>query len=52
LAEAITRLLADPALRRRLGAAGRQAALDHFDRRKLANQWIPIYERSNYAVGA
>jgi glycosyltransferase involved in cell wall biosynthesis len=47
LAAAIARLVADPELRRRLGAAGRQAALEHFDRRRLASQWSDVYEESN-----
>ena len=44
LAGAIERLIADPDLRHRLGAAGRQAALEHFDRRRLADQWSAVYE--------
>jgi glycosyltransferase involved in cell wall biosynthesis len=44
LAEAIDRLAADPGLRSRLGAAGRQAALAHFDRRRLADAWIAVHE--------
>ena len=44
LAGAIERLVADPELRSRLGAAGRQAALAHFDRRRLADAWIAVHE--------
>lgn len=44
LASAITRLIADPDLRARLGAAGRQAALERFDRRRLADEWAGLYE--------
>lgn len=44
LSQAIDRLVADPELRRRLGQAGRQAALVHFDRRRLAEQWSQVYE--------
>jgi glycosyltransferase involved in cell wall biosynthesis len=47
LAGAIARLVANPEHRRRLGAAGRQAAIDHFDRRRLASQWSAVYENKN-----
>jgi len=49
LASAITRLLADPGLRRRLGAAGRQVALERFDRRRLAEEWTAVYENPGHA---
>lgn len=52
LAEAIARLVADPELRHRLGRAGRQAALDRFDRRRLADQWSAVYNRSAAATAA
>lgn len=52
LAEAITRLVADPELRQRLGWAGRQAALDRFDRRRLADQWKAVYTGSATAQTA
>jgi glycosyltransferase involved in cell wall biosynthesis len=44
LAIAIARLVEDPDLRARLGAAGRQAALERFDRRRLADEWAALYE--------
>lgn len=44
LADCLSRLLADPALRASLGASGREVALRMFDRRRLANALIPIYE--------
>jgi glycosyltransferase involved in cell wall biosynthesis len=43
LACAIMRLIADPELRERLGAAGRAAALARFDRTRLAGCWLPVY---------
>jgi glycosyltransferase involved in cell wall biosynthesis len=46
LARAITRLVADPDLRRRLGLAGREAALARFDRQRLAEEWNHVYEDS------
>jgi glycosyltransferase involved in cell wall biosynthesis len=44
LARALERLVASPDLRHRLGIAGRQAALAHFDRRRLADEWSAVYE--------
>jgi glycosyltransferase involved in cell wall biosynthesis len=51
LAGAIVRLVADPGLRSRLGAAGRQAALARFDRRRLAAEWIALYEGKSSGAG-
>jgi glycosyltransferase involved in cell wall biosynthesis len=44
LAERITELAADPALRARLGAAGRTTAEQRFNRTRLAQELIPIYQ--------
>jgi glycosyltransferase involved in cell wall biosynthesis len=44
LARAIDRLAVDADLRRRLGRAGREAALARFDRRRLAEQWSRVYD--------
>jgi glycosyltransferase involved in cell wall biosynthesis len=49
LASAIGRLVAQPDLRSRLGAAGRQVALERFDRRRLASQWTAVYENPGRA---
>lgn len=43
LAAAITRLANDPELRNRLANEGRNAAIARFDRRKLAERWVPMY---------
>jgi glycosyltransferase involved in cell wall biosynthesis len=43
LAQAIARLAADPMLRQRLGAAGREAAVARFDRSRLAEEWGRVY---------
>ncbi|HKN01868.1 MAG TPA: glycosyltransferase family 4 protein [Candidatus Binataceae bacterium] len=45
LAERIIRLAADPALRRRLGNNGREAAERRFDSRRLAGEVIDTYRR-------
>lgn len=45
LASAIDRLLIDPDLRQRLAEAGRAAAVAHFDRGRLMNYWLPVYEQ-------
>ena len=43
LAEAIGRLMGDPALRRALGEAGRRSAVERFDRKGLAGPWRRVY---------
>ncbi len=43
LAEAIRRLVEDPGLRRRLGAAGRQSAERRFDRQRLGEEVAVVY---------
>jgi glycosyltransferase involved in cell wall biosynthesis len=45
LAAAIARLAADPAERRRLGAAGRRKALESFDHRRSIDVVLGTYER-------
>ncbi|HEY7514757.1 MAG TPA: glycosyltransferase, partial [Vicinamibacteria bacterium] len=45
LADAIVRLLADPALARRLGEEGRRRALLEFDERRVAARVLSEYER-------
>ena len=44
LTEALDQLLADPALRRQMGRAGRQRALDRFDWDGTAQQFESLYE--------
>ncbi len=51
MAEAIRRLVVDPALRARMGAAGRETAERAFDRARLAAQVAPVY-RSLVGEGA
>jgi glycosyltransferase involved in cell wall biosynthesis len=43
LAEGIERLVIDRDLRTQLGIAGRAAAVRHFDRARLATDFVPIY---------
>jgi glycosyltransferase involved in cell wall biosynthesis len=43
LAEKVTLLLEDEVLRNRMGAAGRQRAVEHFDRELLAQQLLDLY---------
>ncbi len=43
LADAINRLARDPALRQRLGRAGRQRALDHFSWDAIAERTLALY---------
>ena len=45
LAAVLGRLIVDPALRDRLGRAGRAAVLDRFDRAGLADSWAAVYDR-------
>ncbi len=45
LAEALGRLLDDPALRANMGANGRQLALQHFDVRQVIAQMLEIYHQ-------
>lgn len=45
LAACIIRLAVDEELRARLGRAGRAAAVQRFDRNRLASQVVPIYQR-------
>jgi glycosyltransferase involved in cell wall biosynthesis len=52
LASALGRLVADGELRRRLGAAGREAALARFDRNGLAGPWSDVYEQAAGARSA
>src|SRR5207244_11987736 len=44
LADRLSQLIADPALRASLGAEGREAAVRMFDRPRLCGTLIPIYE--------
>jgi glycosyltransferase involved in cell wall biosynthesis len=45
LAEALQRLLRDPALRRRLGAAGHARARERFDLRPFQSAHLELYAR-------
>ena len=44
LARTLVRLIDDPGLRRQLGDAGRATALACFDRSRLAERWLPVYQ--------
>ena len=44
IAEAVLRILADGALRRGLGAAGREAAIERFDADRVAEVYVNAYE--------
>ncbi len=46
LALALDRLLADPALRRRMGEAGRRRALEHFTEERMLAETAALYERA------
>jgi glycosyltransferase involved in cell wall biosynthesis len=46
LADALARLAADPALRARLGAAGRRQAVTRWDRRLLADRFCAVVEQA------
>ncbi|MBM3471624.1 MAG: glycosyltransferase family 4 protein [Armatimonadetes bacterium] len=45
LASALDRLLTDPALRRRMGEAGRRRALEHFTEERMLTETAAVYER-------
>ena len=47
LAGTLLRLIDDPALRRRLGEAGRAAVLARFDRSRLAEAWADVYKMAD-----
>lgn len=49
LADGLRRLVADPALRERLGAAGRRAAEAHFDRAAIAGTFIDHLQEHQHA---
>lgn len=50
LALALSRLIADPGLRARLGAGGRANAAARFDRARLAGQWARVYAGAGLKV--
>jgi glycosyltransferase involved in cell wall biosynthesis len=52
LGGALAELLADPALRARLGRAGRRRYVDHFTRRRMAEQTRAVYTTVLGPVGA
>jgi glycosyltransferase involved in cell wall biosynthesis len=52
LAKTIARLAADPALRGRLGRAGRQTAVERFDLTRVGRQMLECYERLGRAAAA
>ena len=45
LAEGINRLVRDPGLRKKMGAAGRQRVLDNYSWRSIAEQTLALYKR-------
>jgi glycosyltransferase involved in cell wall biosynthesis len=51
LAEKILLLLEDDGLRARMGEAGRQRAIEHFDRERLAQQLLGLYRGFTAAPG-
>ena len=46
LAKAVIKLAANPALRRKMGAAGRRRALKYFDKNIIISATIAVYEKS------
>jgi len=48
----LQRLVADPALRRRLGEAARLAALDRFNPTRVSRQMLELYSRFDRAAAA
>jgi glycosyltransferase involved in cell wall biosynthesis len=52
IAEAVLRLLGDDALRTRMGAAGREAALARFDADRVADVYVQAYEAALERAGA
>ncbi|MDQ7841235.1 MAG: glycosyltransferase [bacterium] len=46
LSVALDRLLTDPALRRRMGEAGRRRALEHFTEERMLAETAAVYERA------
>jgi glycosyltransferase involved in cell wall biosynthesis len=52
LGRALAALLADPALRARLGRAGRRRYLEHFTRRRMATQTRAVYATVLASAGA
>jgi glycosyltransferase involved in cell wall biosynthesis len=52
LGGALAELLADPALRARLGRAGRRRYVDHFTRQRMAEQTRAVYATVLESVGA
>jgi glycosyltransferase involved in cell wall biosynthesis len=44
LAEALDRMLSDPALRRQLGEAARLRVLEHFTLRREAEETVKVFE--------
>lgn len=46
----IDRLVRDPALRRRIGEAGRRLAEDRFSGRKIAKRYLDVYGLGNHAL--
>jgi glycosyltransferase involved in cell wall biosynthesis len=45
LAEAIATIIADPALRARMGAASRKIAVNQFDQHRIIGQYLDLYRR-------
>lgn len=52
LAEAIERLIRDPALRERMGRASRAIAVQEFDEQKITAQWLDLYRRISSVLAA